>query len=576
MKMNRILSFSLATVLAVTVLVGCGGSTESAETSETPAANTEQASPEAQAAESEPAAEGEEQYLNDYLDAEPATLDPSKIADQYGNSVINNLTEKLTVYQLDENGNTEIAPAGAESWEITENDTVYTFKLRENYWQDGTKVTAADYEYGIKRTLDPVTGSPSSYLLFPILNATKVNAGELPVEELGVKALDENTLEITLEGSTPYFLSLTYQNGMSPLRQDIVEQYGDKYGSEAEFMMTNGPFNLTSWTHNSELVLTKNENYWDKDNVRLDTVNFAILQDENARHNSFDNNSVDVMATSTEEWVGRFEQKEGVKPDFYTLTQTNYSFFNVNDEVFSNENIRKAFILSIDREGFNDALWSGYLQPAYGWVPPGLAVGDDIYRDVVEEPLRVLAEENTDAKALLLKGMEELGLGSDPNALTVTWSLGGTDQRMRTVGEFFQQTLKNNLGVNLEIELNDWPMFQSKIVAGEFQIGYMAWGAEYNDPYSMLSLLMSNSNAINTGWVNEEYDAILVEASTEMDDAKRMELYKEAEFMMLHDHAVMNPVLYSTANLFIYSYVKNYPNRPQLSAGLKHVYIDGR
>ncbi|MBE6011311.1 MAG: peptide ABC transporter substrate-binding protein [Lachnospiraceae bacterium] len=579
MKRNKLLALSLTALMAISALSGCGGNGAEApapsEVAPSEAAPSAEA-PADKAPETPSDAIDEVQYFNDYLNSEPATLDPGKAADEYANGILNNIMEKLTVYQVNADGEAEISPAGAESWDISPDNTVYTFKLRENYWQDGQKVTAQDYEYGIKRSIDPATGSPNSYLLTPIKNAEAVMAGEMGVDELGVKAIDENTLEITLGAPTPYFLSLTYQNNMSPVRKDVIEAQGDKFGSEADTILSNGPFVLSGWTHNSELNLVRNDKFWNKDNIKLEKVNIKILDDDNARHNSFDNGSIDAVATTIEEWVDRFDKKDGTYRIDYTLTSNYYSFFNTQDELFKNANIRKAFIVALDRDMFNEVLFSGYSEPAYGWVPKGVAVDATEYRSVAEEPLKKLIEENPDPKALLLKGMEELGLGDDPSTLKVVWSLGGTSQRMRTMGEFFQQILKQNLGVNLEIELNDWPMFQSKIVSGDFQIGYMSWGAEYNDPYSMLSLLISTSNAINTGWVNEEYDKLMAQASVEMYDAKRIELYQEAENLMLYEEGVVNPVIYPKRISYAYDYVKNMADRPLLTQGYRNLYTQGR
>ena len=230
----------------------------------------------------------------------------------------------------------------------------------------------------------------------------------------------------------------------------------------------------------------------------------------------------------------------------------------------------------MDREGFNDTLFYGYSTPAYGWIARNISVGDTEFRAVVDEPIKKLIADNPDPKELLLKGMEEEGLGDDPGALKVVWSFGGTSQRFRTIGEYIQQIFKQSLGVNLEIELNDWPIFQDKISTGEFQIGYMAWGAEYNDPDSTMSLLLSNSNALKTYWANDEYDALINEASSILDEDKRIELYKEAELLMLYEEGVINPVIYSTGNNFTYDYVKGLAPYPFITQGFKHVDTSAR
>ena len=179
-----------------------------------------------------------EQYFNTSMGSDPSTLDSVKGNDMYGNSILLNIMEPLT--RLDEkDGENVRVGAGAESWESNEDGTVWTFKLRDNQWSDGEAVTAEDYAYGITRTLDPEAGSPNAYLITCIKNGVAVNNGEKPVSELGVKAVDDKTLEITLESPTPYFLSLTDTRAMFPLRKDIVEKYGETYGAEKDNIVGN-------------------------------------------------------------------------------------------------------------------------------------------------------------------------------------------------------------------------------------------------------------------------------------------------------------------------------------------------
>lgn len=240
---------------------------------------------------SKSSSEGEGQYYNTYIASEPSTLNTLMGNDIYGWAVNQNTLEPLTRL-VEKDGKQEREGAGAESWESNEDGTVWTFKLRDNKWSDGQAVTAADYAYGITQTLNPETGSPNSYFTANyIKNGSKVVSGELPVEELGVKVVDDKTLEITLEAPTPYFMAITDTRACYPVRQDIAEKHGESYGSELETLVFNGPFKIESWTHNSEIKLVKNPDYWDAENVKLDKVNYAIVNDENTRFNSFERSS---------------------------------------------------------------------------------------------------------------------------------------------------------------------------------------------------------------------------------------------------------------------------------------------
>lgn len=567
MRNKKFLVLSIVMLLVLLTVVGCGK--EDAKVVDKPSDST--------GGNTEVATDiDSEQYLNLIIDAEPSTLDASKGSDSYSNGILNNVLEPLTRLEEDENQNNFLAAAGAESWDHNEDGTVWTFKIRDNTWSDGVKVRAQDYEYGIKRSLAQETASPSAYLLSPIKNATKVNSGELPVDELGVKSLDDNTLEITLEAVTPYFEQLTYQRVMLPQRQDIVEAQGDKYGTELDTVVYNGPFTLTTWVHNSELVLTKNENYWGKDDVKMQTINLKIIQDENARYNSLANGSVDVAVANRPEWKEKFMKDENLEHLEVVVPSTFFMFFNTQDEVFKNANIRRALSAAINREEAANVIWNGVNAPAFGWVSPSINIGDDEYRQVAESPVKKLVEDNPDPKALLIKGLEELGMDPDPSKLTVKISLGSTDQWFRTYGEYLQQMYIKNLGINFEVQQMEWPVFGSSVEKGDFQIGYMAWGAEFNDPISLLSLLKSDAAAIGTGWKNERYDQLIDLASSEMDQAKRLEYFKEAEHILLYEDAAVAPVVYPGRNIFSYKYVKNLGVTPFGTQGYKSGFTQGR
>ena len=520
---------------------------------------------------------GEEQYYNTYLQTEPSTLDSIKGNDNYSRGILINTMEPLTRL-VEKDGEQVREAAGAESWESNEDGTVWTFKIRDNKWSDGQEVTAADYAYGITQTLNPDAGSPNSFFTAGFIkNGSKVVNGEASVEELGVKAIDDKTLEITLEAPTPYFMSLTDTRACYPVRQDFAEQYGETYGSEAENFVGNGPFKIESWTHNSEIKLVKNENYWDAENVKLDKINYAIINDETAVFNSFDSGQLDWCSTGTEEWVNRFDKKEGVDRIDAVIPSMRYDFFNVNDELFSNLNVRKAFVLAVDREDMAKTIYQDMHIPAYWWVPQAVSTGElGDYREQVEAPLEKIAKEE-DAKELLLKGMDELGLGSDPSKITVKYSLSATTQWARNYGEYVQQKYKDILGVNIELDFNEWSTFQQKTNSGEYQMANMTWSTDYDDPMSMISLFTTeNSSNIPTGWSNEEFDALIDQAGKEMDEAKRVDLYSQAEQILFNEGCNICPLVNEMQHIFRYSYVKNVDEKFTSTSGLKYVYIEGR
>lgn len=521
-----------------------------------------------------------DQTLVQNLQNEPATLDASKATDQYAIQVLMDTCEPLTRYEEQKDGSNKITPAAAKSWESNDDGTVWTFHLRKNTWSDGKAVTAKDYEYGAKRIMDPNTASQWGYMLSCLKNGEDVLAGKKPTSELGVKATDDYTLEITLEAPTPYFLSLTYTNFILPIRQDVVEKYGDKYGADVAGLLSCGPFTMKSWKHNSEIILVKNNKYWDKKSVHLTKIDYKMITDNTASYNMFDNGGIDLTGVGDIEWLKRFKKKANVKYTEYTTPAVNFEFYNTKDKFFSNANVRKAFALAIDRDDMAKTIFHDLFTPTYSWIPQGVSTGElgDFRDQVKEQPLKTLQKENPDAKALLLKGMKELGLGDDPSKLKVTYSTGGTDQWSRNMCEFMQQMFKKNLGVSIDLDFNEWATFQNKINSGDYQMGGMAWSIDYNDPMAMLQIMVTGANTIPTGWSNPEFDKLVKQAGKEMDETKRVDLYKQAEYIMLHDDCVLVPELLRSVHRCSYKYVMGKPNNYNAANSVsdKYMYIAPR
>ncbi len=566
--MKKAIALILAATMLSTMFAGCGNSDE------TPTSQPEgQGGASGDVATDEPVLAETQEYVT-YLSSEPMTLDLNKRSDTYSSVILTNVLEGLTRMVANEDNTAyEYVPAGAKSWSSNEEGTVWTFELNENYWSDGVKVTADDYVYSMRRYVDPNTASPNGYRLDFLLNYDAVNKGEMALEDLGVKAIDEDTLEITLTNPVPYFMDLTHAMYMRPQRQDIVEANGDKYGSEVDTLVFNGPYLISSWTHNSEIILEKNPQYWDAENVTLDKVTVKIITDASTAQNAFYNGELDYISTGTAEWIEQYKAMDDVTHVNYPSATLTYSFFNTDNEIFQNEKIRKAFITAIDRVELNEMCFGGTRIPTYGWVVPTLYVGDINYREYAGNPIEEMIAETPDPKALLLEGMAELGLGDDPAALDFTFNLAGTDDWFRTLGEYLQQSFKTSLGVNLEIEFSDWGIFIDKVERGDYQMGFMSWGAGVNDPIDVLMLHTSESNSIHTGWANEEYDALIEQASIEMDDEKRAALYDQAEDILLKEHGVANPLATSTLNLFYYDNVMGYDEMPLSTGGYKYMYI---
>ncbi len=520
-----------------------------------------------------------EQYINTYMVANPSTLDISLRSDTYSNTVIVNTMEGL-IRMEERDGDYYLARGDAYKWESNEDGTVWTFYLGENKWEDGVPVTAHDYVYSLKRSSLPETGSPNSYFLAPIKNFAAVNEGTMDIDELGVRAIDDKTLEITLGDPNPSFIAMIDATIYYPQRQDKVEEWGERYGSEAEYTICNGPFKVDRWVHNSVVEVVKNEHYWDADNVYLERISWAIMPDETTYYNAYESGEIDFVGTGQMEWIERFKMRDDSVYNSYTSATMTYAFFNAQDELFQNANIRKAFMLAIDREDINDMAFGGLRVPTYGWVVPTISVGNINYReaagDIILEMKEELAAQGKTPKDLLLAGMEELGLGNDPSVLDVTFSLAGTDTWFRNLGEYLQQVYQFELGVNMRIDFAEWGIFYDNVQRGDYQIGFMGWGAYYNDPYDVLSLFVSAYDMIETGWANDEYDQLIYKAAVEMDEQTRLEYYIAAEEILIRDEAVVSPLATSGVNQFVRDYVHNYSTLGFSNMGFKYVYTSGR
>ena len=546
--MKKFLALILAAMM-VASMAACGSSEETNTNTESTGNNTESTTTAAA------------QYYNTYMSADPTSMDISRISDSYSAGVVNNVMEPLVRMGETADGNYVIEPGDAATWESNDDATVWTFHLGDNTWSDGQPVTAHDYVYSLQRSADPATGCPNEYFLEPIAGYYEVRDGA-SLDTLGVKALDDKTLEITLSHPVPSYLDMCCGSVYYPIRKDAVEQYGEQYGTEPSMVLTNGAYNFDSWTHNSSITLSKRDGYWNADAVQIENVTVHILGDSNTAYTMFEANQIDYVGTSTAEWVAKFTAMEDVDYVKTMGSNTNYAFYNTQDALFQNANIRKAFNMATERQLFNEVNFGGRSNAATGWIPMSMSVGGVNYREYAGDLMQAMYDEadaaGMTAKDYLLKGMEELGLGNDPATLDVTFSLAGTDDWFRTLGEFLQQIYGEALGVNLKIDFSEWGIFSSNLNTGNYQIGYMGWGAFYNDPYDMLSLFCSDVDAIQTKWVNTEYDELVKEAFQTMDADKRMEMYAEAERILLLEDCVVNPILFPSSNSFYRNYVQGY------------------
>ena len=526
-RTKKYLSLMLTVLMVLAIFVGCASNQPQDNTAEPTAEPA--ITPEATATE-EPAPQetdiqdaDADSYLNVLLNSEPSSLDVAKFLDTYSRSVMYNILEPLTRIQ-----NGVVTGAGAETWEVSEDGLTYTFHLRDNKWSDGQAVVAGDYLYALQRQADPANAWPLASDMFSIVGFEDIFGGNADMSTLGVTAPDDKTLVVTLNSADTGFLTNT---DIFPCRKDYVEQYGDQYGADADKVIGCGPFVLKEWNHSSSLVFEKNDQYWEADAVKLTKYTSHIMEDMNAKMSSFENGSLDYINVSNIDYINKFSADSSLNSKKQSAARTFIIVFNCEDSVFSNQKIRLAFSLALDRETMAEIITGGTGTAATGLIPEECNVGSINFREAAGDVIGKLQNENPDVKALLIEGMEEAGLGSDPSALTVKFAWGATTADARTYSELIQQMWQEALGVNVELEFNDSSTHMSNINSGNYQMASTSWGAN-PEPWFQLSR-WANAKGGQSRWVNEEYTNLVKQGVSAQDETERTELYRQAEEMLL-------------------------------------------
>lgn len=513
-KTSKWLALMLSIIMIASIgLVGCGGGTDN-ETAGDKEGNVEQ-------------------HLKLNAETEPPSLDPGLATDSTSFEILRVIMEGLV--RLDENGKVNQGSGMAESWEINEDGTVYTFKIKEEVkWTNGDPVTANDFEYAWKRVLNPETASDYAYQLYYVKNGEAYNNGQATADEVGVKALDEKTLEVTLEAPTPYFLQLTAFGTLYPVNQKVVEADAN-WAADSATYVGNGPFKLTDWAHDSEVVVEKNADYWNKDAVKLDKISWAMVNDENTSYQLYQNQDLHVVAPPTDLTMELIEQGEA---EALPISGTYYYVFNTEKEPFNNANIRKAFTAAIDREGIVNAVTRGGQLPATGFVPPGSST--DLPQDLRDANGNLIPSVD-EAKSYLDKGMQELGITELPE-ITITYN---TSEGHKKIAEAIASMWKTNLGVEVSLYNQEWKVFLDTIDAGDFHVGRMGWLGDYMDPMSFLDLFVTDGGNNYPGYSNPEYDALIAQAKSTNDQQVRLDTMAQAEKILMEDMPIL-PIYFYT------------------------------
>ncbi len=469
---------------------------------------------------------------------EPATLDPHHVAGVWENRIIGDLFMGLTTEAQDGS----VVPGAAESWTVSDDGLTYTFKLRDHSWSDGTPVTADDFVFALRRILHPETAAKYASLLYPIKNAEELNSAKMQgMENLGVRAVDAKTLEVTLKAPTPYFIEQLTHYTAFPVPKHLVEKFGDDW-IKKEHIASNGAYVLEEWVPNTHVRLTKNPGFYDAAHVAIEKVEFYPTEDRGAVQKRFRAGEIDIAKDFASEQFDFLKKELPDETRVAPYLGIYYYPINTKKPPFDDPRVRQALSMVIDREAITDKVLKTGEVPAYSFVPPGTGnYGDPAYVGWMETPY---AERVKQAKALLA----EAGYGpNNPIKLTLSYN---TSENHKRIAIAVASMWKKELGVEAELFNQEVTPHYDKLEQNDFDVARAGWIADYNDAQNFLYLLETRTGRQNYGrWSNPEFDGLMEQASTTTDMDKRAELLRQAEAIAMAEQPVIPIYYYVSKNL---------------------------
>ncbi|MCX6338476.1 MAG: peptide ABC transporter substrate-binding protein [Candidatus Aureabacteria bacterium] len=490
--------------------------------------------------------------------ADVQTLDPALMTGQPEHRIASAIFEGLTARSPT---GTDIVPGVAKSWELSDDGMRYTFHLRDCVWSDGTPVTADDFLYSWKRALDPAMGAAYyAYQLFYIRGAEEFNSGKLKdFSRVGVRVLDERTIEVELKQPTPFFLYLTSFYTLFPVKRSCVEHYGDLWTRPGN-IVSNGPYILKEWMPSVRIRLIKSPLYWDRDNVKLGVVDALPTENESTAFNMY--------ASGEADWVDgagiplHLIDLLKTRPDFHTTTilVTYFYRFNVTRPPLSDVRVRKALNLAADKQRIVDKILRAGQLPATTLVPPGMPHyrGTDGPAYNPGEARRLLAEAGYPGG----KGFPSVSI------------LFNTSEAHKQIAIEMQAIWKENLGIHAELDNQEWGTYLNTESKLDYFISRAGWVADYPDPNTFLDMFITGGGNNRTGWGSGRYDELIAAAGRERNPQRRMEIFREAERILVVEEMPIMPIyFYVSINLYDANRIGGiYPN-PLDEHPLKYIYI---
>lgn len=554
MKFRKILAMVMALALLCATFAACGDTSGTSSSAGTSSAASDSGDSSA-AEEGETATGGSGGTLNMRNTMEPTSLNTLLATYAYDFTPINAMIECL--YRDDENDVPQ--PAGAETVDISDDKLVYTFHLREDAtWSNGDPVVATDYEFAWQQALNPEVASDYAYMLYFIHNAEPYFNGEVEWSEVGVKVIDDHTLEVTLDNPLPYATDLFAFPTLAPINQKFYEEVGaDKYATDAEYFCCNGMYELTEWSHNSEIVFEKREDYWNAAEVGPDKIVYKIITDSQAGLNSYLSREIDYTDLDSGEVVQQAEAagfEVGVKP----ARSSYYLIVNTEDEFMSNQNLRLALAYSIDKQALVDTVYQNDNQPMTSFTPPAIygAAGADgpTFQEALLEERGEMYPASGDlekAQEYLQAALEELGCTVDELNLSIDCA---DDSLRRNCATFLQEQWRQNLGIeNIAVNSMQTKQVSANRQSGDYCMSLGGWSPDYNDAINFLDLWVTDGGNNDSFWSNEEYDNLIAQATAEADEEVRQQYLFDAEEILAAEMPII-PLYWQCQN---YSYNKD-------------------
>ncbi|MDF2522800.1 MAG: peptide-binding protein [Clostridiales bacterium] len=535
MKMRRILASLLAVAISSSLLLaGCSKPQDgNSKTSTAPAAAPK--------------------VLKVNNSSEPGSLHPGKAQGTHDSWVLEHVMEGLTKKSPEG----KIVNGQAEKFDISSDGLTYTFTLRKDIkWSNGDPVVAKDFEIAWKYCLNPATGSEYAYQLYYIkggqaYNETKEkDAAKLKALEdaVGVKAKDDKTLVVTLEKPTPYFDELVSFYTYYPVNSKAQESNAN-WANEANTYVSNGAFKMAEWKHKESIKIAKNENYYDKDKIKLSEIQFAMIEDENTAWQQYQSGEIDLLYPVPQEVTAKLKKENNPELTIAPDLSTYFYRFNVTKKPFNNVKVRQAFAMAIDRKAIVENVTMGGQKAAFGMTPAGIPMGKDNkdFQGIVGD----LFKENVDeAKKLLAEGLKEEGM--DKLSFTILYN---TSAAHKKVAEAIQEMWRKNLGVDVKLENVEFQVKIDREDKLDYVVSRAGWIGDYVDPMTFLDMWEGSSQQNDTGWKNADYDKLINRAKVTQDKEARLKDLVDAEKLLLKEMPIM-PIYFYTRPFTSKPYVK--------------------